>query len=106
MVLIVGRDYYILHIGIKFKGKYKTFFSNEYCSYYSFTDVKMRTIGDSRFGDPEYSIIEYSHYVFTDIDTFYDIQQMRENKIKAIQSMEQRALDKILKNIVNENFEW
>ena len=66
----------------------------------------MRTIGGSRFGDPAYSIIEYSHYVFTDIDKFYDIQQMRENKIKAIQRMEQRSLDIILKRLVNEHFEW
>ena len=37
---------------------------------------------------------------------FHDIQQMRINKIKAIQSMEQRSLDIILKRLVNENFEW
>lgn len=102
--LVVGREYYILHIGIKFKGTYKTFFSNEHCSYYSFTDVQM-TIGGT-FGNPIYSIIEYSHYVFTNIDTFYDIQEMRENKIKAIETMEQRSLNIVLKRLVNEHFEW
>ena len=106
MKLIIGNEYYILHIAIKFKGKYKTFFSNDHCCYYSFTDVQMQTIGYSKFGDPNYSIIEYSHYVFTDVDTFYDIQQMKVNKIKAIQSMEQRSLDIILKRLVNEHFEW
>lgn len=106
MKLIVGNEYYILHIGIKFKGKYKTFFSNEHCLYYSFTNIKMKTISDSKFGDPKYSIIEYSDYLFTDADIFYDIQQIRDNKIKAIQCMEQRTLDIILKRLVNENFKW
>ena len=105
MNLIIGKEYYILHNSIKFKGKYKTFFSNEHC-YYSFIDVEMQTIGDSKFGYPKYSIIEYSHYVFTDADTFYDIQQIRDNKIKAIQCMEQRSLDIILKRLVNEHFQW
>lgn len=105
MNLIIGKEYYILHIGIKFKGKYETFFLNEHC-YYSFIDVEMKTISDSKFGDPKYSIIEYSHYLFTDADTFYDMQQMRYNKIKAIQCMEQRSLDMVLKRLVNENFQW
>ena len=103
---IVGNEYYILHIGIKFKGKYKMFYSNEHCWYYSFIDVEMQSIRDSKFGDLNYSIIKYSNYVFTGIDTFYDIQQMKVNKIKAIQSMEQRALDIILKRLVNEDFQW
>jgi hypothetical protein len=39
-------------------------------------------------------------------DHFYDIDDIREKSRKAKQAMEQRALDKILKKIVNENFEW
>lgn len=106
MNLIVGQEYYILHIGIKFKGTYKMFYSNEHCCYYSFTDVEMKTIGDSKFGEPKYSTINYNHYVFTNTDIFYNIQQMRENKIKAQESMEQRSLNIILKRIVNEHFQW
>ena len=105
MVFIIGNEYYILHIGIKFKGKYKMWYSNEHCSYYSFTDVQMQTI-DSTFGSLTYKIIEYSHYVFTGIDTFYDIQEMRNNKIKAQQNMEKRSLDMVLKRLVDENFQW
>ena len=41
-----------------------------------------------------------------DVYTFHDIEQVKENKKKAIQSMEKRALDKILKRIVNEEFQW
>lgn len=107
MVLIVGNDYYILHTDIQFKGKYKSFYSNEHCSYYSFADVQMKSIDiESKLGDIKYKMIEFSHYVFTNEDTFYDIQEMRLNKIKSIQCMEQRSLDIVLKRLVNENFQW
>jgi len=39
-------------------------------------------------------------------NNFYDVDSIREKSQKAKQSMEQRALNKILKSIVNENFEW
>ena len=39
-------------------------------------------------------------------DHFYDLEEIREKSQMAKQAMEKRALDKILKNIVNENFEW
>ena len=107
MVLIVGNDYYILHAEIQFKGKYKTFYSNEHCSYYSFINVQMKSIDtNSKLGDIKYKMIDFSHYVFTYEDTFYDIQEMRNNKMKAIQCMEQRSLDIILKRLVNEHFHW
>jgi hypothetical protein len=107
MTLIIGKYYYILHFDIQFKGKYKTFYSNEHCSYYSFVDVEMRSIDlDSKFGHLTYKTIHFLHYVFTDIDIFYDIEEMRNNKIKSQQNMEQRSLDIILKRLVNENFQW
>jgi len=106
MVLIVGNDYYILHADIQFKGKFKTFYSNEHCSYYSFVDVQMKSIDISKLGDIKYKMIEFSHYVFTNEDTFYNIQEMRDNKMKAIQSMEQRSLEMVLKRLVNEHFQW
>ena len=37
---------------------------------------------------------------------FYDIEQIRENSQKAKYNMEQRALKKILKKLVNEDFQW
>ena len=39
-------------------------------------------------------------------DDFYDVEDIREKSRKAKQDMEKRALDIILKKIVNENFEW
>ena len=39
-------------------------------------------------------------------DTFYDAEEIRMNAQKARQQMEIRALNKTLKQIVNETFEW
>jgi hypothetical protein len=39
-------------------------------------------------------------------DHFYDIEDIKEKSRKAKQTMENRALNIILKKIVNENFEW
>ena len=39
-------------------------------------------------------------------DDFYDLEEIRKKGRRAREAMEQRALDKILKKIVNENFEW
>jgi hypothetical protein len=41
-----------------------------------------------------------------DVYTFYDIDEVKENKKKAIQNMEKRTLDMILKRLINEHFEW
>ena len=38
--------------------------------------------------------------------TFHDVDQVKENKKKAIQNMEKRSLDIVLKRLVNEHFEW
>jgi hypothetical protein len=39
-------------------------------------------------------------------DIFYDLEKIRENAQRAIQQMEQRSLNMILKRVVNEEFEW
>ena len=51
---------------------------------------------------PERSFINF----YYDSESFYDIQEIRDNAKKAVQSMEQRSLDLILKRLVNEEFEW
>lgn len=45
-------------------------------------------------------------HLFFEEDYYYDPEKIRENATLAKQSMEQRALDMILKKIVNEHFEW
>jgi hypothetical protein len=47
----------------------------------------------------ELSFYNYSEY------NYYDVYKMNNAK-KAIENMEKRALDKILKRLVNEYFEW
>ena len=51
-----------------------------------------------KYGDKK---IQFMHR-----DHFYDLEEIKEKSRMAKQAMEKRALDKILKNIVNENFEW
>ena len=38
--------------------------------------------------------------------SFYDVEEIRENAQKAREQMEDRALKKVLKQIVDEEFEW
>ena len=44
--------------------------------------------------------------VFTPNDTVYDLEEIVENGKKAREAMEQRALNIVLKRLVNETFEW
>jgi hypothetical protein len=37
---------------------------------------------------------------------FYDVEEIRDNAKKAIQSMEQRSLKIILQQLINDDFEW
>ena len=54
-----------------------------------------------------YTPRKYELYVdFYPNDIVYDLEKIIENGKKARQAMEQRALDTILKRIVNEHFEW
>jgi hypothetical protein len=38
--------------------------------------------------------------------TFHDVDEVKESKKNAIQRMEKRSLDMVLKRLVNEHFEW
>jgi len=53
---------------------------------------------------------ELSDALFNKTDKFYDATQyithIKKNAIYARQNMEARALDKILKRVVNEHFQW
>jgi hypothetical protein len=46
------------------------------------------------------------HIEFDREDTFYDVEEIKENAQKARQRMEHRALNMILKKVVNETFQW
>ena len=48
-----------------------------------------------------------AHFGFCyESDIFYDIEEIRDNAKKAIQSFEQRSLNLILRRLINEHFEW
>jgi hypothetical protein len=51
-------------------------------------------------GDNKIQFMHWDHFYDLDVDN------IKEKSRKAKQAMEQRALDIILKRIVNENFQW
>ena len=51
-------------------------------------------------GDKKIQFMHWDHFYDLDVDNIKEKGRM------AKQAMEKRALDKILKSIVNENFEW
>lgn len=52
-----------------------------------------------------FSINGHKKYFF-ESDTYYDLKQITDNAKRAKENMELRALNKILKCIVNEEFQW
>ena len=86
-----GRQYFVLRPnGKKYIG---TFYAYEYSLY-----DKMETLA-------EFETKRLS-YFFTIEDEFYDVEYSMINAYKARHNMELRALKKILKKVVNEDFEW
>lgn len=49
---------------------------------------------------------ENLHILFSQREIFYSINKIKYNAKKARESMEQRALDKILAKLINDNFKW
>lgn len=47
-----------------------------------------------------------TYHTFFEKDYYYDPEQIRENSKRARDKMEQRALNMILKRVVNEEFQW
>jgi len=77
--------------------------------------IEKRTIGHfGGFIDPYenvtmwYSLfsINGNKTCFFESDTYYDVAHIKKNANQARKNMEQRALDKILKRLVNEEFQW
>jgi hypothetical protein len=91
--LEVGREYYILRQnGKKNKGIF-----NDYK--YSYLSGYQRDI----FAGFQTNAL---FYFYTAEDKFYDLNYIRMNAYIARYNMEHRALKKILKRIVNEDFQW
>lgn len=86
-----GREYYIL----TYNGKYKGIFYDYKYSFMS-GDRDVYAWFDNQLG------LKY----YTDDDEFYDVEKIKGNAQKAIQTMEHRTLNMILKRLVNEEFQW
>jgi len=90
-----GREYYILHSNGYKCNKYKGMFDVYRYSYMS--------------GDKYAYAWFYNNSLscsYTGDDEFYDVEKIRGNAQKAIQTMEHRSVNMILKRLVNEEFQW
>lgn len=63
--------------------------------------IKMRNV--TLFGVPNKKL---EYYFFSKDFEFYDVQEIRDNAMKAKRSMEQRSLLIILKRLINDDFHW
>ena len=90
-----GREYFIERNGQRYK--YKLIFSSLHGP---------RHFHDFGSSESAWFIDKGVHIEFERHDTFYDAEEIKENAEKAIQQMERRDLNKILKQIVNETFDW
>ena len=93
--LETGREYYILSCDGYTCKKYKGIFDVYRYSYMS--------------GDRYAFAWFYNNSLscsYTEDDEFYDVEKIRYNSQKAIQKMEQRSLNIVLKRLVNDEFQW
>ena len=111
--LVVGKKYIIIQPGYdKYKYFWKGIFRGEYQRYFengpNLTFVNcIRTFNSILTTEGMFSLDYYINRAdFHKTDIFYDIEKVKDNRKKAIQNMEKRALDLILKKLVNEHFEW
>ena len=92
--LVPGKEYYI-----------QTYDTHLYFKGMIFNDYQKAIDVDVININMNFTRGTYRHLFFEE-DYYYDAEKIRENAILAKQSMEQRALDIILKRLVNEHFEW
>ena len=97
--LIPGKQYYV-----QTEGKYRRYigdfwgfvdakyYGHDYCGFMNVRNITAKT--------------RCKYYTFNISDVYYDIQSIKENAQKAKYNMEHRALKKILKRLVNEEFQW
>lgn len=105
--LVEGKQY-IIHRPDKsfwkgiFRGEYQRYFE-EYPNL-----IFVECVGKNN-SEPDYpmNLGPYKNRIdFRKTDIFHDVEKVKDNRKKAIQNMEKRTLDMILKRLVNEHFEW
>ena len=109
---LIIRNEYIMYLSAYEDDKLSNFYKGTFRGVhriqdkYIFVDVIQRK--SEPMGHSNHCSMIRSDMVFfpKDVYTFHNITTVKENGKKAIQNMEKRALDKILKILVNEHFEW
>ena len=109
---LVNRSEYIMYLSAYEDDKLSNFYKGTFKGVHSlqntliFIDVVERKI--ERMEHSNYCSMIRNDLVFfpKDLYTFHDIKKVKENGKKAIQNMEKRSLDIVLKRLVNEHFEW
>jgi hypothetical protein len=114
--LTAGKQYIVYRpTDDKFKTFWKGTFRGEYQRYFEnapnliFVDCVQIVDVDTN-SDLSYGLMNLDHWKnradFRKTDIFHDVEKVKENSKYAIQNMESRSLDMILKRLVNEHFEW
>jgi len=107
---LVNRTEYIMYLTAEKHDKLMNFYKGTFKGVHSiknhliFIDV-VKTETErmhSNYSMTRHDIVFFPKNVYT----FHDIKKVKENGKKAIQSMEKRSLDMVLKRLVNEHFEW
>ena len=90
-----------------FIGTYRGVINNRYFPPYKnvLCDVKVRIKNKLKTTIPGIPIL-VQFISILDNDNVYDLDKIKHDAKKAKESFEQRALNKILKGLVNEHFEW
>jgi hypothetical protein len=109
---LVKQKEYIIYLTAYKEDKLIQFYKGTFRGHYYmkdkllFNNVTEKTYhaeGNSRYVSIKINDIMLFH---KDVYTFHDTEIVKENAKNAIQRMENRALDMVLKRLVNEHFEW
>jgi len=115
---LVNHKKYIAYLTAKKEDRLQNFYKGTFRGVHSIQNLIFVDVIQKKTGPEElfiylghtgrYTALIRKNLMFfpNDVYTFHDIDQVKENKKNAIQSMEKRTLDMILKRLVNEHFEW
>jgi hypothetical protein len=111
--LVIEKEYIIYRPDDKFNIFWKGTFRGEYQRYYEhcpnlvFVDCVRKDNSGCLTRDGTMNVGPYKNRAdFRKTYIFHDLEKVKDNREKAIQNMEKRSLDIILKRLINEHFQW
>jgi hypothetical protein len=107
MQLKIGTVYVVDSAYETYIGTYRGVMNNKYFPPYKnvLCDVKAKIKNNSKSVIPSNPILVQYISIHKD-DIVYDLDKIKQVAKKAKETFEKRALDKILRRLVNEEFEW